>query len=286
MPRHRRPDAYIPSMVRGGTGRLVVCPTPIGNLGDITLRALEALHEADAIACEDTRRTKVLLDRYEIAGRLVSFHEHNEVARTGELAGRIEGGEVVVLVSDAGMPVVSDPGYSLVRTCLEKGLTVEVLPGASSAITALVASALPAERWRFVGFLPRKRGELERVLGEGEGTLVAFESPGRLVATLEVLAGLEPERPAAVCRELTKLYEEILRGSAAELAAHYKQAPPRGEIVLVVGAPARARADLQQALAALRELVEAGAKPRPAASAVAKLTGASANELYRALTGS
>jgi 16S rRNA (cytidine1402-2'-O)-methyltransferase len=273
-------------MVRDGAGRLVVCPTPIGNLGDITLRALDALRAADAIACEDTRRTKILLDRYEIAGKTVSFHEHNEVDRARALVERIEGGEVVVLVSDAGMPLVSDPGYALVRACLARGLALEVLPGPSSVTTALVVSGLPAERWRFVGFLPRKRGDLERVLGEGADTLVAFESPGRLAATLEVLAGLEPERPAVVCRELTKLHEEVRRGSAAELAAHYAQTPPRGEIVLVVGAPSVAGADLGEALAALKALLDAGAKPRPAATAVAKLTGLSANELYRVLTGS
>ena len=264
----------------------MVCPTPIGNLGDITLRALEALRKADAIACEDTRRTKILLERYEIVGSLVSFHEHNEQDRARALAGRIEGGDVVLLVSDAGMPVVSDPGYFLVRACLERGLPVEVLPGPSSVITGLVASGLPGERWRFVGFLPRKRGDLERVLGEGEDTLVAFESPGRLAATLSLLAGLEPGRRVAVCRELTKLHEEVRRGSAAELAAYYKQNSPRGEIVVVVGAPSRAGADLGEALAALRALVEAGAKPRPAASALAKLTGLSANDLYRALTDS
>jgi len=265
---------------------LVVCPTPIGNLGDMTLRGLEALREADAIACEDTRRTKILLDRYEIEGKLVSFHEHNEDARAVELIGRIEGGDVVVLVSDAGMPLVSDPGYSLVRACLERGLPVEVLPGPSSVTTALVASGLPAERWCFVGFLPRKRGELKRVLAEGEETLVAFESPGRLVGTLAVLAELDTERPVAVCRELTKLYEEVRRGTAAELAAHYGAEPPRGEIVLVVGGAARGAADREQALAALHAIVDAGAKARPAAGAIAKLTGLSANELYRALTDS
>jgi 16S rRNA (cytidine1402-2'-O)-methyltransferase len=279
--------AYIPSMPSSnGLGRLVVCPTPIGNLGDMTLRGLEALREADAIACEDTRRTKVLLDRYEIAGKLVSFHEHNEDARALELAGRIGGGDVVVLVSDAGMPVVSDPGYSLVRACLERGLALEVLPGPTSVTTALVASGLPAGRWRFVGFLPRKRGELERVLGEGAETFVAFESPGRLVGTLAVLAGLDAERPAAVCRELTKLHEEVRRGNAVELASHYAENPPRGEIVLVVGAALPGLADRGQALGALQALIEAGAKARPAAGVVAKLTGVSANELYRALTNS
>ncbi len=272
-------------MLPDGAGRLVVCPTPIGNLGDITVRALEALRAADAIACEDTRRTKILLERYEIEGSLVSFHEHNEHTRASELVGRIEGGSVVVLVSDAGTPVVSDPGYSLIRACLDEGLPVEVLPGPSSVTTALVASGLPAERWRFVGFLPRKRGELERALGEGSDTTVAFESPGRLPATLRALAELEPARPVAVCRELTKLHEEVRRGTVAELCAHYAEHAPRGEIVLVVGPPAPRDADFEQALDALRALVDAGAKPRPAAGAIGKLTGVGANELYRALTG-
>jgi 16S rRNA (cytidine1402-2'-O)-methyltransferase len=273
-------------------GRLVVCPTPIGNLGDVTLRVLDALRAADVIACEDTRRTRVLLDRYtlkgasEIAGALVSYHEHNERERARELVGRIERGALVALVSDAGMPLVSDPGWALVQECLAVPVGVEVLPGPSSVLTALVASGLPAERWRFVGFLPRKRSDLERVLRESPETLVAFESPGRLVATLGVLAALDPERPAAVCRELTKLHEEVRRGSAAELAAYYREQPPRGEIVLVVGAAAAGSADRDEALAALQALVDAGARARPAAGVVAKLTGVSANELYRALTNS
>ena len=270
-------------MVRDGAGRLVVCPTPIGNLGDMTLRGVEALRGADAIACEDTRRTRVLLERYEIAGRLVSFHEHNEDTRAAQLLGRIEGGEVVVLVSDAGMPLLSDPGYSLVRACIDNGLAVEVLPGASSVTTAIVASVLPAERWRFVGFLPRKRAELIRVLGETPETLVAFEAPGRLAGTLALLAEHDPERPVAVCRELTKLHEEVRRGAAGELARHYRENPPRGEIVLVVGAAAAGAASREQALTALRELIDAGARPRAAAAVVAKLTGLGANELYRAL---
>ncbi len=248
-----------------------MCPTPIGNLRDVTLRVLDALRDADTIACEDTRRTRVLLERYEIVGTLVSYHEHNERERAGDLVGRIQGGAVVALVSDAGMPLVSDPGYRLVRACIAADVPVEVLPGPSSVLTALVASGLPAERWRFVGFLPRrgaasKRGELERVLGESGETLVAFESPGRLPATLEVLAALDAERPVAVCRELTKLHEEVRRGRAGELAAHYTQNPPRGEIVLVVGAAAARSADRDEALAALRALVEAGG-PRPPAPA-------------------
>jgi 16S rRNA (cytidine1402-2'-O)-methyltransferase len=164
------------------------------------------------------------------------------------------------------------------------GLAVEVLPGPSAAIAALVASALPADRWRFAGFLPRKRGELERAF-RGPETLVAFESPRRIASSLAVLASLDPERPVAVCRELTKVHEEVVRGTAAEVAARYEAAPPKGEVALVVGpAPPAAGGDLGPAVAALQRLIDAGAKPRPAATVVAELTGVPANELYRALT--
>ena len=224
------------------SGRLVVCPTPIGNLEDITLRVLSALREADVVACEDTRRTRVLLDRYGVKAKLVSYHEHNEQARASELVGRMREGAVVALVSDAGMPLVSDPGYVLVRSCVAAGLPVEVLPGPSAAITALVASGLPADEWHFHGFLPRKKGELARVLTEPGGTLVAFESPRRLPATLALLAELDGEREVAVCRELTKAHEEVVRGSAAELARAVCLGPAvKGEIVLVLGAAGAAR---------------------------------------------
>jgi 16S rRNA (cytidine1402-2'-O)-methyltransferase len=300
-----RREAVATDLPPARRGRLVVCPTPIGNLGDVTLRVLDALREADIVACEDTRRTRVLLDRHMsedapcgarlgagsrqgggVAAALLSYHEHNERERARELVGRIRGGAVVALVSDAGMPLVSDPGWALLRECLAAGVPVEVLPGPSSVLTALVASGVPAERFRFVGFLPRKRGELERLLGETRETLVAFESPGRLPATLGVLAALDPERPVAVCRELTKLHEEVRRGCASELSAHYAQTPPRGEIALVVAAAESPSADRDQALAALRALVDAGARARPAAGVVAKLTGVSANDLYSGLTDS
>jgi 16S rRNA (cytidine1402-2'-O)-methyltransferase len=270
-------------------GRLVVCPTPIGNLEDVTLRVLSALRDADVVACEDTRRTRVLLDRYGVQARLVSYHEHNERARAAELVKRMRGGETVALVSDAGMPLVSDPGFVLVQACVAAGLAVEVLPGPSAALAALVASALPADRWRFVGFLPRKKGELRALLSTAAETLVAFESPRRVAGALAALAEVDPERPVAVCRELTKVHEEVVRGSAAELAARYAGAPPKGEIVLViagVSADAAAAVDLDAPRDAVRRLVEAGAKPRVAARVVAELTGASANELYRAATES
>jgi 16S rRNA (cytidine1402-2'-O)-methyltransferase len=265
-------------------GRLVVCPTPIGNLEDVTLRVLAALREADVVACEDTRRTRQLLDRYGVVAKLVSYHEHNEMERAGELVRQMRDGAVVALVSDAGMPLVSDPGFVLVRACVAAGLAVEVLPGPSAALAALVASALPADRWRFEGFLPRKRAALLEVFAAPE-TVVAFESPRRVAASLEALAAVDPDRRVAVCRELTKIHEEVVRGTASDLASRYASDPPRGEVVLVVG-PARAAAgDIAPAVDAVRRLVDAGAKPRAAASVVAELTGFSANTLYRALTG-
>jgi 16S rRNA (cytidine1402-2'-O)-methyltransferase len=264
-------------------GRLLVCPTPIGNLEDVTLRVLDALRSADVVACEDTRHTRGLLDRHGIrAAALVSYHEHNERPRAAELVERMLGGEVVALVSDAGMPLVSDPGFPLVGACVAAGVRVEVLPGPSSTITALVASGLPNDVWRFVGFLPRKRGALEAVFG-GSETLVAFESPRRVGASLAVLAELDPARPAAVCRELTKLHEEIVRGSAAELAERYGREEARGEVVLVVGgAPEPSGVD-PAAVEAVRALVESGARAKVAAKVVAELTGAPANALYRAV---
>ena len=264
-------------------GRLVVCPTQIGNLADVTLRVLEVLASADVLACEDTRRTRVLLDRHGVrASSLVSYHEHNEASRTPSLVERLRAGETVALVSDAGMPSVSDPGYVLVRAALEAGVRVEVLPGPSAVPVALVASGLPADRWRFVGFLPRRRSELDAVLASPE-TVVAFESPRRLAASLAALAEVDPSRPVAVCRELTKVHEEVVRGEAATVASRYAREDPRGEIVLVIGPAPAAERDVGAALEALTTVVEAGAKPRPAAKALASLTGVPANELYAAL---
>jgi len=207
--------------------------------------------------------------------------------RSAELVKRMQAGDVVALVSDAGMPLVSDPGYVLVRATVGAGLPVEVLPGPSAAIAALVASALPADAWRFVGFLPRKRGELRRVFEAPGATLVAFESPRRVPASLAVLAEVDPERQVAVARELTKAHEEVVRGSARELAERYAAEAPRGEVVLVVAPAERDGPDdaaVADAADALARLVEAGARPRPAAAVVAELTGSSANAVYRAYT--
>jgi len=274
---------------QGGIGRLLVCPTPIGNLEDVTLRVLHVLSEADVVACEDTRRTRKLLERHGVRASLLSLHEHNERQRSRALIERMLAGESVALVSDSGTPLISDPGFSLVRRCLEQGLPVEVLPGPSAVLTGLVASGLPLRRWSFAGFLPRRRAELERLLDGAGDTLVAFESPQRLAQSLSVLAERDPTRAVAVCRELTKLHEEVRRAGAAELAQHYREHPARGEIVLVVGPPAPGAGATggvkrEEALAALRAIVEAGARARPAAAALAKLAGVNANDLYRGLT--
>jgi 16S rRNA (cytidine1402-2'-O)-methyltransferase len=263
---------------------LAVCATPIGNLDDVTLRALAALRGADVVLCEDTRHTRGLLARHGIDARLLSYHEHNEAARTDELLPRLAAGERVVLVSDAGMPGISDPGARLVRAALEAGVEVTVLPGPSAVETALVASGLVADRYEFVGFLPRgdkALGELWRTLTDRGWPVVAFESPRRLPAALRSLALAAPERSVAVCRELTKRFEEVARGTAAELAERFAS-PPKGEITLVVGPGEPSPPDESAAVGAVAELVAAGVPRRQAADVVARLTGASRNRLYRA----
>jgi 16S rRNA (cytidine1402-2'-O)-methyltransferase len=261
---------------------LAVCATPIGNLEDVTLRVLEELRAADVVLCEDTRHTRVLLERHGISARLLSYHEHNEAKRTAELLPRLEAGERVALVSDAGLPGISDPGARLVGAALDAGVRVTVLPGPSAAETALVASGFEAERYQFVGFLPRGAKQLHDLwdeLARWPHPVVAFESPQRLPATLRSLAETDPERPVAVCRELTKKFEEVVRGPVTDVAARFAE-PPKGEITLVLG-PATARADPREAVAAVAELVAAGVPRRQAADVVARLTRTSRNELYR-----
>jgi 16S rRNA (cytidine1402-2'-O)-methyltransferase len=267
---------------------LAVCATPIGNLEDITLRVLAELAAADVVLCEDTRRTRVLLERHGIKVRLLSYHEHNEARRTAELLPRLEAGERIALVSDAGLPGVSDPGGRLVRAALDAGVDVTVLPGPSAVETALVASGLVAEQYRFLGFLPRDEKKLVALWDELRGwpwPAVAFESPQRLPTTLRSLASAQPEREVAVCRELTKRFEEIVRGTATEVAGRF-EAPPKGEITLVLGAaPARDddREGEERALAAAVELVAAGVSRRQAAEIVAGLSGIPRNRLYKRL---
>jgi 16S rRNA (cytidine1402-2'-O)-methyltransferase len=263
---------------------LVVCPTPIGNLEDVTLRVLRELGEAAVVLCEDTRRTRTLLDRHGVSARLVSYHQHNEARRTEEIVPRLEAGERVALVSDAGLPGVNDPGARLIAAALERGLEVTVLPGPSAVETALVASGLVGERYTFLGYLPRSRAGLERLWSEiaaWQWPAVAFESPRRLPSTLAGLAAAEPERPVAVCRELTKRFEEVVRGRAREVAERFGE-PPKGEVTLVIG-PGAGTAPPAGAdgVAAVAELVAAGVPRRRAADVVARLTGLSRNELYR-----
>jgi 16S rRNA (cytidine1402-2'-O)-methyltransferase len=265
-------------------GRLIVCPTPIGNMEDVTLRTLTTLREADVIACEDTRRTGKLLERFGVSGKLVSYNEQNERKRAGELVKQMDAGQTVALVSDAGMPLVSDPGYVMVQACIAAGLPVEVLPGPSAVLAALVAAGLPSDHWRFAGFIPRKASEIDDLFANLAETLVAFESPKRLGATLERLSTIDPQRPTAVCRELTKLHEEIARGTAEELAEHFGGGDVKGEIVLVVGAASEASLEhrrLADGRAAVARLAESGARAREAAKVVAELTGLRVNDLYQ-----
>jgi 16S rRNA (cytidine1402-2'-O)-methyltransferase len=266
---------------------LLVVPTPIGNLEDITLRALRALREADAIACEDTRRTGKLLAHYEIenGGRLVAYHEHNEARKAPALSERARE-ETVALVSDAGTPLVSDPGYRLVRACIEAGVEVRALPGASAMLTALVASGMTPEGAVFVGFPPRSGGERTRLferIGSEEATFVLFESPHRLVATLGELPG---ETPVAACRELTKLHEEVFRGTAEDALLRFSGATGgpqevRGEIALVVrGGAATRDTGPDEALALARRYVQEGESPSKAAARAARDAGLKKSEVY------
>lgn len=216
---------------------LTLVPTPIGNLEDITLRALRLLREADLIAAEDTRHAGILLKHHDIHRPLLSLHEHNEAQRAEEITRRLAAGENIALLTDAGTPGISDPGFRIVRACIEKGLEFTVLPGPSAILPALVGSGLPLHEFYFGGFLPVKSGRrhnlLEAALARRE-TSIFFESPHRIARSLDVLAELAPDRPVCVARELSKKFEEFWRGTAAELAARANQNPPRGEICLLV----------------------------------------------------
>jgi 16S rRNA (cytidine1402-2'-O)-methyltransferase len=261
---------------------LAVCATPIGNLEDVTLRVLAELRAADVVLAEDTRHTRILLERHGIAARLLSYHEHNEAARVAELLPRLAAGERVALVSDAGLPLISDPGARLVRAARGAGIEVSVLPGASAVETALVTSGLAEARYLFLGFLPRRAGELAALWQELAGwgwPAVAFESPQRLPKSLRSLAAADSTREVAVCRELTKRFEEVATGSAAELAERFAL-PVKGEVTLVIG-PAQVGEDRQPARDAVAELVAAGTPRRVAADVVARLTDTSRNDLYR-----
>ncbi|PYJ26949.1 MAG: 16S rRNA (cytidine(1402)-2'-O)-methyltransferase [Verrucomicrobia bacterium] len=216
---------------------LYVVATPIGNLGDITLRAVEALKSADVIAAEDTRHSGLLLKHFEIKKPFISYHEHNEATRTLQLVERLARGENIALITDAGTPGLSDPGLRLIRECIKRELPFTIVPGASSILAALIGSGFSTEKFFFGGFLPVKPGQRERELqaaGEREETSIFFESPYRLTKTLAVCIDVMPERQLCVARELTKKFEEFRRGVASELLAHYQAHPPKGEIVLVI----------------------------------------------------
>lgn len=265
---------------------IILAATPIGNLGDASARLVEALGSASVVAAEDTRVAQRLLAGLGVANRprLIALHEHNERDRAGELVELARDGDVVVL-SDAGMPTVSDPGFPLVEAAVAAGVRVTALPGPSAVLTALAVSGLPTDRFTFEGFLPRKPGERRKALRALAGerrTMVFFESPNRLAASLADLAGtLGPDRRVVVCRELTKLYEEVRRGTASELA-EWAAAGVRGEIALVVaGAPERA-ADPEAAVEQVLALVASGTRLKDAAAEVAEATGLSRRDLYQA----
>lgn len=216
---------------------LTLVPTPVGNLEDITLRALRVLREADLVAAEDTRRAGVLLKHHGISRPLLSLHEHNEAQRAEEIAKRLAAGENIAILTDAGTPGISDPGFRVVRACIERGLEFTVLPGPTSMLPALVGSGLPLHEFHFGGFLPVKSGRRKNVLEEAlnrRETSIFFESPHRIAKSLAVLAELDPDRPVCVARELSKKFEEYWRGSAAELSARAEKQSPRGEICLLV----------------------------------------------------
>jgi 16S rRNA (cytidine1402-2'-O)-methyltransferase len=277
-----KPDrpAAEPELARG----LYLVATPIGNLGDVTLRALDVLRRVDRIFCEDTRVTSRLLARYGIATPRGVYHDHNAEEARPAILGALRRGERVALVSDAGTPLVSDPGYKLVRAALAEELPVTAVPGPSAALTALILSGLPSDAFLFAGFLPPRQAARRRALERWrtlEATMVFFEGPSRLVQSLADMADVLGNRAAAVARELTKLHEEIRRGGLAALVDHFREAgPPRGEMVVVVGPPEASDPNLAEIDRRLRAaLAELGV--RDAAAKIAGETGIGRSELYR-----
>jgi 16S rRNA (cytidine1402-2'-O)-methyltransferase len=269
-------------------GTLHLVGTPIGNLGDVSRRAKETLARVDLVAAEDTRRARKLLSHLGIGAELTTLFEGNERARTETLLDALRDGRDVAVISDAGMPGLSDPGYRLVRACAEEGIDVRVVPGPSAAIAALVVSGLPSDRFVFEGFLPKKDGErrarLEALAAERR-TIVLFESPRRVGATLQAISStLGPSRPVSIARELTKVHEEVLRGTAEELARSTGAEELRGEVVLVIGGATQGPApELSELVEEAAELIRGGWKKREAAAEVARRHDVSTNAIYRAL---
>ena len=274
----------------GGPGRIVLAATPIGNVGDASARLVELLATADIVAAEDTRRLHRLVQSLDVAvsGRIISYHEHNEATKTAELLEQVRSGKTLIMVTDAGMPAVSDPGFRLVEGAVAAGLTVTAIPGPSAVLTALALSGLPTDRFCFEGFLPRKAGERSARLADLDAerrTMVFFEAPHRLEAMLRALhERFGPDRRAAVCRELTKTYEEVLRGSLRDMLQWAEANEVRGEIAVVVaGAPERAPGSPEDGVAAVNELVAKGVRLKEAVAAVAEETRVSKRELYSAV---
>jgi 16S rRNA (cytidine1402-2'-O)-methyltransferase len=266
-----------------GAGRLYVVATPIGNLSDITLRAVRILEEVDVIAAEDTRTTRKLLAQHGIKTTLVSYHEHNEAVRTPELLDRLRSGSSVALVSESGTPSISDPGYRLVREAIAADITVEPVPGPSAILAALVVSGLPTHAFVFEGFLPRRPGERKRrleALAPDQRTLVIFEAPHRLDATVADMLAVLGDRQVALCREMTKMHEEIRRSSLSELAQSLRRRPVKGELVLVVQGAEAGVPDLEGAVTEVLQRAEAGESVREATRAVATERGVPRRALY------
>lgn len=271
-------------------GMLYLCATPIGNLEDITLRVLRVLQEADVIYCEDTRNTLKLLRHFEIAKPLQSYHDHSPEARAQKIADDVRAGRQVALVSDAGMPVISDPGFELVNLFRRENLPYTVLPGASASLTALVLSGIAADRFLFEGFLPRKKKDLEArlaLLDKERATAIIYESPHRLSATLDVFAKRWPERECAAVREITKRFEETVRGTTVSVRNHFNANAPRGEFVLILGGAVETETSAEdafaQGLALAKQLIQDGASTNQAAKEAAQATGLSKRTIYQAL---
>lgn len=271
-------------------GMLYLCATPIGNLEDITLRVLRVLQEADVIYCEDTRNTLKLLRHFEIAKPLQSYHDHSPEARAQKIADDVRAGRQVALVSDAGMPVISDPGFDLVNLFRRENLPYTALPGASASLTALVLSGIAADRFLFEGFLPRKKKDLEArlaLLDKERATAIIYESPHRLSATLDVFAKRWPERECAAVREITKRFEETVRGTTVSVRNHFNANAPRGEFVLILGGAVETETSAEdvfaQGLALAKRLIQDGASTNQAAKEAAQATGLSKRTIYQAL---
>ncbi|CBL16477.1 16S rRNA (cytidine(1402)-2'-O)-methyltransferase [Ruminococcus champanellensis] len=271
------------------SGMLYIVGTPIGNLGDVTMRQLDTLRTVDFIAAEDTRVTRGLLTHFDIHKPLVSYHDHSGIRCAEGIVERLRAGESAAVVTDAGMPCISDPGEELVRLCWEAGVQVQVVPGPSAAVSALAISGLPTGRFAFEGFLPAAKKQRTARLAELTGeqrTLIFYEAPHRLTATLEDLYQAFGERRIALCRELTKLYEQVLRMTLPEAISYYKEKAPRGEYVLVLEGAAREDAPaltFEEVLEQVRRQVDAGMRAADACKTAAKASGFSKNELYRAL---